>query len=60
MARRVITAETKAAILALVHAQGPKHYDAIAKQHGVSVPTIYNWLRALNAPAAETQTEVVA
>lgn len=57
MARRTITAETKTAVLAAANEQGPKHYEAIAKQYGVSVPTIYNWLRALNTPAT-TETPV--
>lgn len=57
MARRTITAETRTAVLAAANEQGPKHYEAIAKQYGVSVPTIYNWLRELKTPATETQTE---
>ncbi len=57
MARRTITAETKTAVLEAANLQGPKHYEAIAKQFGVSVPTIYNWLRALTPATTETPTE---
>ena len=57
MARRTITAETKTAVLEAANLQGPKHYEAIAKQFGVSVPTIYNWLRALNTTTT-TETPV--
>lgn len=59
MARRAISAETKTAVLAAANERGPKQYEAIAKEFGVSVPTIYNWLRALNT-TTETQTEVAA
>jgi len=58
MARRAISAETKATVLAAANEQGPKHYDTIAKQFGVSVPTIYNWLNALK-PVEVTNTEEV-
>lgn len=57
MARRTITAETKTAVLEAANLQGPKHYEAIAKQFGVSVPTIYNWLRALTPATTETPVE---
>jgi len=58
MARRTITAETRTAVLEAANLQGPKHYEAIAKQYGVSVPTIYNWLRELKAPVTtETPAE---
>ena len=57
MARRTITAETRTAVLEAANLQGPKHYEAIAKQFGVSVPTIYNWLRELKAPTTETTVE---
>ncbi len=57
MARRTITAETRSAVLAAANEQGPKHYEAIAKQYGVSVPTIYNWLRELKPTITETPAE---
>jgi len=57
MARRSISAETRTAVLAAANEQGPKHYEAIAKQFGVSVPTIYNWLRELKPVVAETPAE---
>ena len=60
MARRLITNETKTAVLAAANEQGPKHYEAIAKQFGVSVPTIYNWLRELKPVVAETPLETAA
>jgi transposase len=60
MARRTITAETRTAVLEAANLQGPKHYEAIAKQYGVSVPTIYNWLRELKPVTTETPTEVAA
>ena len=57
MARRSISAETRTAVLEAANLQGPKHYEAIAKQFGVSVPTIYNWLRELKPVTVETPTE---
>ncbi len=60
MARRSISAETRTAVLAAANEQGPKHYEAIAKQFGVSVPTIYNWLRELKPVVAETPVEAAA
>jgi len=57
MARRTITAETRTAVLEAANLQGPKHYEAIAKQFGVSVPTIYNWLRELKPVTTETPAE---
>lgn len=46
MARKTIAVETKNQVLEAARQQGPKHYVEIAKQFGVSVPTIYNWLNA--------------
>ncbi len=60
MARRSISTETRTAVLEAANLQGPKHYEAIAKQFGVSVPTIYNWLRELKPVTAETPVESAA
>jgi transposase-like protein len=57
MARRTIDPAVKTAILAAALAEGAK-LAAIAKQYGVSLPSVYNWRNA--ARAAEKAAEVVA
>jgi len=51
MARRTISTEVKNQVLEAARTQGPSHYAEIAKQFGVSVPTIYNWLNATKTEA---------
>lgn len=61
MARRTIAADVKVAVIAAALEQGPKHFEAIAKQFGVSVPTIYNWKNAAAkaaVPVVETPAVV--
>jgi len=45
MARRALSAELKAAVLAAAQVEGAK-LSEIAKANGISLPTIYNWLKA--------------
>lgn len=61
MARRTIDPAVKLAVIAAALEQGPKHYEAIAKQFNVSVPTIYNWKNAsVKAVESVVETPVVA
>lgn len=52
MARRTIDPAVKTAVLVAALEQGAK-LPEIAKQHGVSLPTIYNWLNAVKAEKLE-------
>ena len=45
MARRSLSAELKAAVLAAAQVEGAK-LPEIARANGISLPTIYNWLKA--------------
>jgi transposase len=45
MARRTIAADVKAAVLAAAQVEGA-HLPEVAKQFGVSLPTVYNYLKA--------------
>ena len=58
MARRTIDPAVKTAILAAALAEGAK-LAVIAKQYGVSLPSVYNWrnaARAAEKAAAEAVT----
>jgi Mor family transcriptional regulator len=53
MARRTIAPEIKAAVLLAL--QNPEvNKVELAKQYGLSLPTIYNYLNASKAVATET------
>jgi transposase-like protein len=45
MARRALAPELKAAVLAAAQVEGAK-LPEIALANGISLPTIYNWLKA--------------
>jgi transposase-like protein len=57
MARRTIDSAVKAAVLAAAQVEGAK-LPEIAKANGISLPTVYNWLRA--AKVVEVVPEVQA
>jgi transposase len=57
MARRTISNEVKAAVLAAAQVEGAK-LPEVAKQFGVSLPTVYNYLKA--AKVVEAVPEVPA
>ena len=57
MARRSLSAELKAAVLAAAQVEGAK-LPEIAKANGISLPTVYNWLKA--AKVVEAVPEVPA
>lgn len=52
MSRRSIPAEIKTAVLVAALENGAK-LPEIAKQYGVSLPTVYNWKNAALAEKAE-------
>ena len=55
MARRSIPAETKAAVVAAAQVEGANLRE-IATQFGVSLPSVYNWVKAANTVAAVSET----
>ena len=55
MARRTIDPAVRTAVVAAALAEGAKLTE-IAKQYGVSLPTVYNWKNAALA-STETVTE---
>jgi transposase-like protein len=57
MARRTISNEVKAAVLAAAQVEGAK-LPAIAAEYKLSLPTIYNWLKA--AKVVEVVSEIPA
>jgi transposase-like protein len=54
MARRTLAPELKAAVLAAAQVEGA-NLPEIAKANGISLPSIYNWLKA--AKVVETVPE---
>jgi transposase-like protein len=58
MARRTIDPVLKAAVLAAAQDENA-HLPSIAKANGISLPTIYNWLKATKVVEPVT-TEVQA
>lgn len=55
MARRTISAEVRAQVLAAAQVEGVR-LPEVAKQFGVSLPTVYNWLKAATPVLSETTT----
>jgi transposase len=51
MARRALAPELKAAVLAAAQVEGAR-LPEIAKANGISLPTIYNWLKAVKVVEA--------
>lgn len=58
MARRTIDPAVKTAVVAAALAQGANLVE-IAKQYGVSLPTVYNWKNAATQ-TVETPVETAA
>ena len=61
MARRTIEADVKAAVLQTLQINPDVNVAELAKQYGLSVPTVYNWRKKLLAPAevAPVTAEVI-
>ena len=58
MSRRTIDPTVKTAVLVAALEKGAK-LPEIAKQYGVSLPTIYNWLNAVKAEKLEAVASLV-
>lgn len=58
MARRSIPVETRNAILAAAQVEGVRLPD-VAKQFGVSLPTVYNYLKSAKVVEAVPETPAI-
>ncbi len=56
MARRTIASDVKVAVVAAALVEGA-NLPEIAKQFGVSLPTVYNWKNAATRGTETTATE---
>ena len=59
MARRTIAVEVKAAVLVAAQVEGAK-LPEIAKANGISLPTVYNWLKAAKVVEVAVEAAEVA
>ncbi len=55
MARRSIPIETRNAVVAAAQVEGA-NLSEIAKQYSISLPSIYNWLKAAQVVEAVSET----